>query len=37
MSGQTGTSSSAFVAGGNPPYTAKNEDWNGNNWAEKQI
>ena len=34
MSGQTGTSSSAFVAGGNPPYTAKNEHWNGVSWQE---
>ena len=35
MSGQTGTSSSAFVAGGaGTGYTASNEDWNGVSWQE---
>ena len=32
--GQTGSSTSAFIAGGNPPYTGKTEDWNGVSWQE---
>ena len=34
MGGQTGSSTSAFIAGGNPPYVGKTEEWNGTGWAE---